>query len=292
MVLEASFRIGFFSLLAACCALIFAGCSSQKNEAADSERLLAKVHNKTLHLKDLDGMFPEGMTGRDSTLIINAYVNRWIRETLLLHEAERNIPKDLNIDKLVRDYRASLIRDHYERILVETGLDSTISQAELLDFYEKHKEQYQLETPIIRCYFIKTPANAPNLDNLRRWWNNPSGDNYQQLIAYCNVYAAAHHLEDSTWHKVDEVGMLLPSGVLSADNVSNKREITLREGDFQYFLRIFEVKNRKEIAPLGYIEDQARKVILHKRKIELLEEKKDHMYELALRRSNVELFLE
>ncbi len=268
-------------------ALLLAACGSG-NSAEEEDELLAKVYNKSLYLSELEGMFPEGTTASDSSLIINAYVNRWVREALILYEAERNIPKDLNIDKLVRDYRASLIRANYERILVEELLDSVITQAELIDFYQKNKSQYQLETPIIRCYFVKVPTPVPESGNLRNWWNNPSsGDNYDKLVTYCNTYAVAHHLEDSTWHKVEDIGMLLPTGTLTTNNISTKREFTQRDGEFQYFFKLFEVKNRKEIAPLSFIEDQARKVILHKRKIKLLEDKKEQMYEMELRKNNI-----
>lgn len=278
--------IGYISCF--CLLSLFWSCQSGTTEQQE-DRLLARVYNKSLYLSELDGMFPEGTTGADSALIINAYTNRWVREAVLLNEAERNIPKDLNIDKLVRDYRASLIRANYEKILVENRLDSTITQAELIDFYEKNKEQYQLETPIIRCHFIKVPLPVPESEDLRRWWNNPNESNFDELVAYCNKYAIAHHLEDSTWHKVDDIAMLLPTGTLTSNNVSNKREFTQRDGEFQYFFKLFEVKNRKEIAPLSYIEDQARKVILHKRKIKLLEDIKDDMYELEMRRNNVQL---
>ena len=153
-------------------AVAFLACSAAPEEKKD-DRLLARVSNKTLYLSELEGLFPPSTSTADSSLIINAYVNRWIREAILLNEAERNIPKDLNIDKLVRDYRASLIRSNYENILVKQLLDSTITQAELIDFYEKNKEQYQLETPILRCYFIKVPLPVPEADKPREWWNNP-----------------------------------------------------------------------------------------------------------------------
>ena len=57
-----------------------------------------------------------------------------------------------------------------------------------------------------------------------------------------------------------------------------------------YFFKLFELKNKKEIAPLGFIQDQARKVILHRRKTKLLEEKKNDMLDLALERKNEEIF--
>jgi len=241
----------------------------------------------------MEGMIPEGASSHDSALIINAFVQRWIREALLLHEAERNIPKDLNIDKLVRDYRASLIRNTYEQQLVKELLDSTITQAQLIEFYERNKEQYQLETPIVRCYFIKVPAQVPEADKLGQYWSDPERY-YDQLVAYCNTYASSHHLVDSTWQELEDIAIQLPKGMLTVDNIRSKQKqaFTFKDSEYQYYFKAFELKNKKELAPLSYIEDQARKVILHRRKIKLLERKKEDLYEIGLRRNNVQVMIE
>ena len=100
-------------------------------------------------------MFPEKPLPKDSLAIIQAYIERWTRDTLLLNEAEQNIPSDLNIDKLVRDYRASLIRHNYEKRWWNNIWTLPSPRNNSWNFYEANKEQYQLETPIMRCYFIK-----------------------------------------------------------------------------------------------------------------------------------------
>lgn len=264
-------------------------CSSPDDEK-EGDMLLARVNNKTLYLSDMDGMFPPGISKEDSALTINAYVQRWIREGVLLDEAERNIPSDLNIDKLVRDYRASLIKHNYEKILVEDLLDSTIAAAELQEFYEKNKEQYQLETPIVRCYFIKVPLPVPRKAELRRLWNSDQAEDFGELVAYCSEYAVAHLLDESVWYDVEDIAGELPPGTLTSNNVGSKREFTQQDDKFQYYFRLFELKNRKDIAPLSYIEDQARKVILHKRKLKLLEDTREKMYERELRRNNIEVY--
>jgi len=268
--------------------LSLTNCSS--NEQEQGKRLLAKVNNKTLHISDMDGMFPPGTSREDSALIIDAFTQRWVREAVILDEAERNIPSDLNIDKLVRDYRASLIKHNYEKILVEELLDSTILELELREFYEKNKEQYQLETPILRCFFIKVPLPVPKQNELRSLWNANDTAKSRDLIAYCSQYAVAHLLEDSTWYDVDEIAAELPPGTITVNNVNSKREFTQQDGQFQYFFRLFELKNRKDIAPLSYIEDQARKVILHKRKLKVLEDTRETMLEREMRRNNIEVY--
>ena len=278
--------IKYFSLLLV--ALVFANCDTpQTNE---NDRQLAKVHNKILYLSELDGMFPEGTSSEDSTLIINAYTERWIRDALILHEAERNIPSDLNIDKLVRAYRASLIRHNYEQVLVEELLDSSITQAELLEFYEKNKEQYQLETAIVRCHFIRVPIPVPQQDELRRLWNSRNKADKEKLVDYCNRYAEAHILEDSTWYNVDDLALQLPKGTVSASNVSSLRDYSQRDSKYQYYLKVFEFKNKTELAPLSYIDGQAKKVILRNRKIKLLEDRLEDMYELEIRRNNIKVY--
>ncbi|MBX2870585.1 MAG: hypothetical protein KTR30_00740 [Saprospiraceae bacterium] len=263
------------------------GC--QSTETDEKGILLAKVYNKSLYSQELDGLFPKEATADDSLKVLNSYVEKWVKEALVLHEAELHIPSDLNIDKLVRDYRASLIRNSYEELLVEELLDSTISQAELTEFYEKNKEQYQLETPIIRCHFLKVPLPVPEGGKVRRWWNSKDPADLATLIEYSNNYADAHILEDSSWYNVNDIAVELPSGTLTANNIGTKREFTQRDGEFQYFFRLFELKNRKEIAPLGYIEGQARKVILHKRKLKLLEDTKSDLYDNGMRSNNIQV---
>lgn len=264
------------------------GC--QPSSQSENDRLLARVHNKSLHISELEGMFPEGTSKQDSSLIINAYVERWIREALLLTEAERNIPKDLNIDKLVRDYRASLIRNNYERILIEELLDSTVTQAELKDFYEKNKEQYQLEVPILRAHYVKVPLTVPNESEIRQLWNSKDTTDLAKLENFCEQYDFVHQLEDSTWYRIDDISATFPSGTLTSDNINSKREFIQKDNNYLYFFRALEVKNSKEIAPLAFIEGQAKKVILHQRRLKLLEDKKEDMYELELRRNNIEIF--
>ncbi len=280
-------RIEWYLLFLALIA--FVGCENLSSKTP-KDRLLARVHDRTLYISEMEGMFPEGIPQGDSSLIVQAYVNRWVREALLLYEAERHLPKDLNIDKLVRDYRASLIRNSYEQVVVEQLLDSTITKGELQEFYEKNKEQYQLERPILRCFFIKLPIPVPKTDSLIRFWSAPRGKNFQKLKQYCNRFAVAQRLRDSTWYTVDDIAAVLPKSTLTADNVSSKREFRQTDGQYVYYFRLLELKNRKEIAPLGYIEEQARKFILHSRKIKVLEQKREDLFELGLRKNDVKLY--
>ena len=252
--------------------------------------VLARVHQRELRLSEMEGMFPNKATAADSAVIIEAFANRWARDAILLWESEQNTPSDLNLDRLVRDYRASLVRSSYEEQLVKTKLDSAITGAELQAFYNTNKNQYQLEKAIVRCLFVRVPYPTPAEEALQALWNNGKPQDTSALRVYAAKYAEVALLNDSVWYGLDEIAELLPEGTLTADNVQSKREFTQLDGTHRYYFRLFELKPRLEIAPLSYVENQARRAILHGRKREVLERTREEIFERELRRDNIEFF--
>lgn len=275
-------------LLALLCSLI--SCKSVLDNNAEDDRMLARVYNKNLYLSDMEGMLPMGISSEDSSLIIDKFVRNWVRETAMLHEAENNIPQDLDINQLVEDYRASLVKHNYENIVLEKLLDSLVTEEEMIQIYEKNKEQYQLESPIIQCRFIKAGMNVENIEDVEKWWKSDQTDDQAALVNWCNQKALIHHLNSGKWYKVVDIGAYMPQGYLTVDNVKNKKRFIEKDDEFIYFYERIDLVERKKIAPLAFVEDQIRKVILHKRKMELLEELKDKLYDEALRKNGVSIY--
>lgn len=261
-------------------------CSDEGANTKGGGKLLAKVYDKSLYSSELDGLIPEGSTSEDSALITTAFVQRWVRDALLMYEAERNIPKDLNIDKLVRDYRASLVRYNFEEELLKEKLDSTISESEIQTFYENNKDQFELESAILRVNLLKVPVSAPQ-GELNKLWYSKNASDKAKLAEYAKQWATTSLLNDQKWYKLDDIAAILPSGSLTSDNLSSRREGTINESNFRFYFRVLESVRGKQTAPLDYVKDQAAKVILHRRKTELLEKWKEDLYQKELRRENI-----
>lgn len=273
-------------LLLLCCT--FLGQCNKKNGEKKEDKLLAKVYDRNLYLSELEGVVPEGTAPSDSALLVTAYVQRWLREQLMMYEAERNIPKDLDIDQLVRSYRASLVRYNFEEQLIAVKLDSTVSDDELRAYYENNKDQFQLESTILKFFLLKLSPQAPQNEINKLWYSrNPSDQT--KLNAFAKQWASLALLDAEKWYTLEEVAALLPKGTLTSDNVSSRREGTLSDGDFRYFYRVMEAVQGKTTAPFDYAKEQARKIILHKRKQELLERWKEDLYQKEMRRENIKI---
>ncbi|MBL7809618.1 MAG: peptidyl-prolyl cis-trans isomerase [Saprospiraceae bacterium] len=262
-------------------------CGQKATEKKD-DKILAKVYDRNLYLSELEGIVPEQTPAADSALLISAYVQRWIREQLMMYEAERNIPKDLNIDELVRNYRASLVRYNFEEKLIAEKLDSTVSNDELLAYYELNKDQFQLESTILKCLLLKVPTEAPQNEINKLWYSRNAADE-TRLNGYAKQWASLALLDKEKWYTLQELAALLPKGTLTTDNVSSRRDGTVSDGDFRYYYRVMDVVQGKTTAPFDYAREQALKIIQHRRKQELLDKWKEELYQKELRRENIKI---
>lgn len=257
-------------------------------EGNEEDILLAKVYNKPLYLSEMEGMIPSSTTPDDSTLIVNAFVDRWIRENLMLYEAERNVPKDLNIDKLVRDYRASLILHNYEKNIAESGLDSLISDEEVMEYYNDYKSHFKTDSNAKRCLFMKLPKDAKNMKKAEKWWDSDDEKDLAALAEYCKENAVVYQLEDSIWVTNQELEKEFPKSVLSS--LKNDKELEKTKGDFRYYIRVLEEQSKNSEPALSYVRTRASNFILHNRRLEIVEKKKEELYQEAERKGHVKYY--
>lgn len=276
----------FFLFVSGC----FLGCKSEQAPPEANDVLLATVHGKPLYLSEVNAMVPAEANSEDSSMIASAFMEKWIRETLLMNEAERNLPKDLKIDELVRDYRASLIRHNYEKILVELQLDSTITSQELTDYYETNKEQFRLENPIVRCLFMEMPKNSTQLKEADKMWKDHGKNGGEALNAFAATHSSQFMLNDSTWYRPDYLMTLIPEKNRKRKNFTNGTKLDFTDDQFKYYLSILDRIPKGEIAPIEYVNDQMSRVILHKRKIALLNEKREEIYEREINRNTIKVY--
>jgi glucan-binding YG repeat protein len=169
-------------------------CSSNADKNNKSDVLLARAYDKSLYLSQLEGVVPEGIRGQDSLMRIYAYAYQWVNDQLLMYEAERNIPKNIDIDQLVRDYRASLVKHNYEEHIIVQKLDTVVTEREQEAFYNENRDQFQLESTILKCLFLKMPNDAPQ-NELNKIWYNRSDTQLEGLKKYAAKWAVRSFLE-------------------------------------------------------------------------------------------------
>jgi len=236
--------------------LCFACTPSTDQQGSEKKQLLAKVYNKQLYASNLANILPEAYKPEDSVMIYNAYIENWLRDAVLMHEAEQKISKNINIDKLVQDYRSTLILHNYEQVIVQSELDSVISQAEIQRFYENNKDSYQLKSPLLRVKFMKIPIGANEIDAVDTWLDSEDIDDKANLIEYCNTYAEVFYLNDGEWHELEKIKGHIPTNLLPNGTFTQVGNYIKRKDErYKYYLRILEIIAKNEAPPIDYIEN-------------------------------------
>ena len=251
--------------------------------------LLAEVFNRKLYRKDLEGLATFS-DRKDSIAIAKAFIDRWTREQVLLHEAELNIPPDLEINKLVRDYRSSLIINNYKQQLISTQMDSIVSENELIAYYNENKEQYHLENDIVQLRFVRIDKPVSELNTFRQLWAKRDSSSLEPLIQYCQEMNYAYILQDSVWHDLNDLLLTIPIGELSSSRIKYKKNYDFQDTEHRYFIWIINHKEPQDIAPLRYIQEQARRVLLHRKQQDLVSKINEDLLDQAIRENKVKIY--
>lgn len=141
-------------------ALLLALLSCQKSED-DEDKVIASVYDEVLRQSDLQAVIYDDISRSDSIVRAKAFIDKWIRQQLLLHQAEESFEKsELEFSKQVEDYRNSLIIYKFETTYIEKNLDTVISANEISKFIEDNKLTYELDNAAIRYIILNTRKKA------------------------------------------------------------------------------------------------------------------------------------
>ena len=202
--------------------LVLPGC--EEDEPPPS--YVARVGDHYLQQEDLDRMLKGLGPVPDSTEARQQAIEQWIKNTLLLREAQRlNLAEDPEVQRMLDEQRRNtLVTALTNRIYEE--MDQAPSQEEIRTYFERHKSRFALREPYVRVRHLATPE----IDSAR--------------AARRDLLAARAASADSVWARLGRryadhpararqlAGQFLPESRLFAQLPYVKDELAaLREGE-------------------------------------------------------------
>lgn len=253
--------------------------------------IVARVGPYSLSKERIEQPYIYSLNPKDSIEAINQFIRQWAYDKAFEVEAIEQLEARNTLDQLIEAYRSSLLTHLFEKQLIEEELDSFISSDELFKYYEANKGQYILSSSIMRLHFIKVNKKNGMVGEIRNLWSRWQEESaLDSLISICNEAAEAFLLEDSVWYKQEELQTFIPESIIEGSSATSFREQTFSNDTAMYFLRVLERIPDTEIAPLAFIEKQARKVILYRRKQALIREKRESIYREAIKNNRVKFY--
>jgi hypothetical protein len=272
-------------------ALTFLGCQTDSNSEQDASRKpLARVGEKFLYLDEALDLVPDEMSEKDSADMIARYVDSWVRKQVLFLEAENSaVLSAEELQERLDDYKYQLLIHAYKEHYVSQKLDTTFSEAQILEHYQDNLPNYELKKPILRCLFVKISQDMPakNIDEIHKAFKQST--DWAELQTQAYAFASLHFLDPDEWLLFSQITAVSP---FTEEKLVAMRNGLLREEDerFIYLLKVLEIRKQKESAPLEFVGSQIRSTLLNKRKIELQKNLERQIHQKAVESKKVELF--
>ena len=267
-----------------------AGCRSTPEDPLDAP--LVKIGDKVLTKHDLYDIIPDNISESDSIIFAQDFMNRWIRSELMLRKAELNLsPEEKDVSKLLEEYRRSLLVNLYQQKMLQQKYSPMITQSEILDYYNKMTDNFVLNEDIIKGVFIIVPRSAPNIRDIRKWYKSDEEEDIVKMEAYCFQNAKKYDVFLEKWKPFDEINSQLPRPISNADRfLKYNHNYEVSDSANYYFLRIRDYKLTGEIAPVEYVENRIKAILLNKKRLDFINKLESDLYEEGLKQKIIKFY--
>lgn len=285
------FRLEVKYILIILAGIVFMQCS--KSEAVD-DKVVAQVGEKKLFQSEISRIIPAEIVEQDSILMAGDYIRKWVKQELLLKKANENLTlEQKNLTKEIEEYRNSLIIYKYKNELMNQQMDTLVTKRQIEQYYNANPDNFKLNGNIVKAIFIKIPNDVANPKLIKELVDDTSDEGLNALREYCIQYARVFDFFSNNWVDFDVVKNNIPGEITDAKQfLSRNNLVELKDSNYYYLVSILDYKLQSELAPVEYVENNIKNLILNRRKIEFLKQVEENVYKEGIRQNKFKIYSE
>jgi hypothetical protein len=279
-----------FSILILFALLLLNSCRNRGLNNSDTA--LARVYDAYLYASDLQGLVPADATSADSLAICRSYIDNWIKNQLLLYQAEKNLTDEQkDFSRELEDYRTSLIVYKYESELIAQSLDTVVTDGEIEKYYRSNKDNFKLRNDIVQVVFVKVKSNSPYRKRIETLVKSDRQEDRDSLEFYCIRYAEDYEIADEKWIYLNDLLARVP---LKIDNPGNylkqHKYIRQKVDNDDYFVHFLDFRLSGDNSPLVLERSNIKSIILNMRKKLLIRNMTRELFNRAMQNNDFEYY--
>jgi len=261
---------------------LLSGCTYFSN-SSQGDVVVAKVGDKVLLRRELASALQGGITKTDSVNQAKDYIQRWIKQELMLLSAEKNLSDDQkDVQRELDEYRTSLIIHRYQQQLISQKLDTVLTAENIRQFYDLNPQKFILDQQIVKAIYIEVPKNVAKADQLKRWMSALDDKSRTELEKYSFQNATKFDYFNDQWIDFSQIRSRMPVSFTNPDATLRRNSFIESTDDNKYYLAaIKDYRLIGDKAPFEFVKDRIANLILNNRKMELIEELEKNIYQKA-----------
>lgn len=264
----------------------------QKTEKSN-DVIVAQAAGKVLLKSELVKDYPlQNVDKNDSLAYINDYINKWIKQQLLVAEAERVLkPDELNIQKELELYRQELIIHKYKNKRVNALVDADLAFSEIEEYYNNHLKSFTLNYPIVTVDYIIFPEGVEISKNNKRKLLDISEDADPDRDDFIFRYARKYDNFNNNWIYFHQLLNQIAYPIEQPEAFLKKNtSIEFEKDNEQHLIVIKSFYLSGETAPIEFVSPQIKSLLVNNKKLDFLREIKDSLYNNGLKYNKFTVF--
>tara|TARA_Y100001978_G_scaffold21030_1_gene17004 strand:- start:648 stop:1487 length:840 start_codon:yes stop_codon:yes gene_type:complete len=267
--------------------IFFGSCSNFSNN--NSNNLVARAGENFLYEDDL----PSYVSKDDSLIKISSFIETWAKEKVLYDLSIINLSqsKRAEIDELVDNYRIDLYINSYKDLIVNSKIDSIVTNEQIDSFYSTNVNNFKLNENLVKFRYVKVPNDNININRIRRYIVRMSEQD-RYFLDSLNFQFADLKLDDSIWFTERDV--ISSINFINQNNKSRyfikDRLFTLNESNYINFFIVDDMLKSGNIPPKSYLYDRIKSTIINQRKLDILKGINQEILNDALKSRKYEVY--
>jgi hypothetical protein len=267
------------------------GCSGVfKNQSDD--KVIASVGAKKLTYLQLKAAVPPNMKEIDSISFSQNYIEKWVKNQLLLEKAELNLDKNAqnSIDEMIDNYRTSLLLFKYQQMFINQKLDTMVAENQIADYYSDHSENFKLDSNAVKAIFVQLPKSVHNGINVGILMRSGIESDLAKLEDYCYQNANNFYLGEE-WQYLGSLLNRIPHKSMSQEVfLTNNRYLEAFDSTYNYYLYVVDYRMAGDTEPLVFVKSQIKDILINSRKVKLIKDLENNIYNDAVNKKKFTIY--
>ena len=249
---------------------------------------IVEIGTDVLYVEDIKQVVPLGLSEADSTLFAQQFIKNWAQDVLFYQNAIRNIPDTKDIDRLVENYRRSLIEHEYQRRLIEQKFSSETAEEDIERFYNDNERLFVLDESLLRGLFLKISNKSHDLSDIRKLYTRQDDESFEEIEKYSIRNAARCEFFYDNWRTVAEIEVLLPPLEKPLETMlKDNGSFEFKDEEYIYLLNVSEFAPKGGIEPLDHARARIKGLLINSNEVAYMRKIKEDLYEAALEKNRI-----
>ena len=266
--------------------VLFVSCDRFMPQQQPVREIAAEVLGNVLYLDELKQVIPPNLHASDSADFAERYIRNWATNILMYEQARRNIFDMSEIDRLVSEYRKSLIIHHYQQRLLEQSQIRRPNETEIMEFYERYRSRMRMRENMIQGIFLVVPIDAPSIDDVRRWMQRLDEEAIENIDRYSLQNAVSYDFFIDMWMPLSAVMRNAPFEQSPAELRAGQL-IETEDDTHRFFLRINSLLTIGQEEPFELARDRIVNILSARNNVDFISEVENQLFNRAVANGTV-----